>query len=81
VALRLRNSAVGYSIFCGSAWRAWSQCLEVVQEILEEVADARVVAVAQDGLVLKMLLVMDEFLFDVGKLGVEFILLCRLGGV
>ena len=55
--------------------------LKIVQEVLEEVAYTRVVAVAQDGFVLEMPLVMDKFLFDVGKLGIELVLLGRPSGV
>ena len=58
-----------------------SQRVELVGEIVKEVADLGVIAVAQDGLALEMLGVVLEFLLDVGKLGVKLILLGRLGGV
>lgn len=57
------------------------QYLKIVKKVLEEVAYTRVVAVAQDGFVLEMPLVMDKFLFDVGKLSIELVLLGRLRGV
>jgi hypothetical protein len=41
---------------------------------MEEIADARVVAIAKNNLVLKMLLVMPQFFFDVGKLCIKLIL-------
>jgi len=60
--------------------RLQPQLLEVVDEVLEDVADTRVVAVAQDGLVLEMLRVMPQLFFDVGKLGVKLVLLGPRGG-
>jgi len=41
---------------------------------MEEIAYTRVVAIAKNNLVLKMLLVMPEFFFDVGELGIKLIL-------
>ena len=55
--------------------------LKIVQEILEKVAYTRVVAVAQDGFVLEVSLVVDELVLDVGKLGIELVLLGRPSGV
>ena len=57
------------------------QLLEVVREVVKEVADLGIVAVAQDGLALEMLRVMPQLLLDVGKLGVKLVLLGRLRGV
>jgi hypothetical protein len=54
---------------------------EVVDEVLKEVADARIVAVAQDSLIPEMLPVVNQLFFDVGKLGVKFVLLGGLGGM
>lgn len=55
--------------------------LEVVREVVKEVADLRIVAVAQDGLALEVLGVMPQLLLDVGELGVKLVLLGRLGGM
>jgi len=55
--------------------------LIIVQKVLEEVAYAWVVAIAEDGSVLEMPLVMDKFFLDVGKLGIELVLLGRPSGV
>jgi len=57
------------------------ELLEVGREVEEEVADARVVAVAEDGFALEVLLVVTQFLYDVGELDVELILLGGLGGM
>ena len=51
------------------------------KQVLEEVAYTRVVAVAQDGFVLEMSLVIGQFLLDVGELGIELVLLGRPSGV
>lgn len=53
------------------------QLLEVVREVVKEVADLGIVAVAQDGLVLEMLRVMPQLLLNVGELGVKLILFGR----
>ena len=45
---------------------------------MEEIADARVVAVAIDGFVFEMVFVVPQFFVDVGKLGVELVILARL---
>ena len=50
------------------------QLHEFVGKIMEEIADARVVAIAKNDFAFEMLLVMAEFLFDVGKLRVKLIL-------
>ena len=50
------------------------QSLELICEIVEEVGDARVIAVAKDSFTPKVFLVMAEFVFDVRKLRVELIL-------
>ena len=52
---------------------------EVVGEVLEEVADPRIVAVAVDDLVLEVLSIVLQFSLDVGQLRVELILLRSLG--
>jgi hypothetical protein len=44
-----------------------TECIEFVREIMEKIADARVVAIAENDFAFEMLLVMAEFLFDVGK--------------
>jgi hypothetical protein len=54
------------------------QLLEVVREVVKEIANLGIVAVAQDGLALEMLRVMPQLLLDVGDLGVKLILLGRL---
>jgi hypothetical protein len=56
------------------------ELLEVVREVVEEIAYLWIVAVAQDGLALEMFRVMPQLLLDVGKLGVELILLRRRSG-
>ncbi len=55
--------------------------LEVVREVVEEIADLGIVAIAQHGLALEMLRVMPQLLLDVRKLGVKLVLLGRLGGM
>jgi len=57
------------------------EVVELARKVVKEVADLGVIAVAQDSLALEVLRVVLEFLFDVGKLGVELILLGGLGGV
>jgi len=56
-----------------------SEVLEVIREVKEEVADARVVAVAEDRFALEMLGVVLEFVFDVRQLRVELVLLGVFG--
>jgi len=41
------------------------QFLEVVGEVVEEIADARVIAVAENGLPFEVLRIVPEFLLDV----------------
>ena len=57
------------------------QLLEVVREVVEEIADLGVIAVAKDALFREMLRVMPQLLLDVGKLGVKLVLLDCLSGV
>ena len=57
------------------------EVVELARKVVKEVADLGVIAVAQDSLVLEVLGVVLEFLLDVGKLGVELILLRRSRGV
>ena len=52
-----------------------AQLLEVVTEIMEEVAHTRVVAVAEHRLPLEMRLVMLQFVLNINELGIKFILL------
>lgn len=40
---------------------------------MEKITDARVVAVAENNLVLKMLFVMSDLFFDVGKLRIKLV--------
>lgn len=54
------------------------QLLEVVGEVVKEIANLGIIAVAQDSLVLEMLDVMPQLLLDVGKLGVKLVLLVAL---
>ena len=49
--------------------------MEIVTEIMEEIAYTRVIAVAQYNLVLEMRPVMLQFVFYIYKLGVKLILL------
>ena len=60
---------------------AKAQETEVLREIFEEGRHARVVAIAEHHFVAKMLAIVAEFVFDVGELGVELILLCHAGVV
>jgi hypothetical protein len=57
------------------------QLLEVVREVVKEIAYLGIVAVAQDALVLEMLSIMPQLLLDVGELGVKLVLFRRLRGV
>lgn len=57
------------------------QFLEVVREVVKELADLGVVAVTQDGFVFEVFRVVPHLLLDVGELGIKLILLRRLGGV
>ena len=52
-----------------------AEVLEVVGEVIEEVAYARVVAVAENRFALEVLGVVPEFVFDVRQLRVELVLL------
>ena len=50
---------------------------------MEEIADARIVAVAIDSFVFEMVFVVPQLVFDVRKLGVELIVfgfVCRVKG-
>lgn len=78
----MRAAEVGLLLFVAGRDQPFElQPLEIVGEVVEEVADARVVAIAKDGLALEVGGVVLEFLLDVGKLGVKLVLLGRLGGV
>ena len=50
-------------------------------KIVEEIADARIVAIAIDGFVFEMVFVVSQFFVDVGKLGVELVVFGAVGGV
>ena len=54
---------------------------EIVREIMKEIAHARIVAVAKNNFVPEMVLVMPEFLFNIGKLSIKLVLLRVLSGV
>ena len=54
--------------------------LELVGEIMEEVGNARIVAVAENGLAPEVVAVVSDFFRDVGELRVELVLFRRLGG-
>ena len=56
------------------------QVVEVQREVLEEIALERVVAIAEHDLVPEMLLVVDQFVPDVGHACVELVVLGLLGG-
>jgi hypothetical protein len=56
-----------------------SQLLEVVGEVMEEVAHAGVVAVAIDDLALEVLFVVPQFLLDIRQLRLELVLLGQVG--
>ena len=55
------------------------EVLEVLYEVLPEVAPFRVVAVAKNGLSFKVVGVVAELVVDVFVLGVEFVVLSFLG--
>ena len=57
------------------------QLLEVMREVVKEIADLGIVAIAQDGLVFEKVCVMPQLLLDVDKLRVKLIILRRLCGV
>ena len=51
-----------------------SEILEIVREIMKEIAYTRIVAVAQNDLSLEMIFVMPQLALDVLKLRVELVL-------
>jgi hypothetical protein len=57
------------------------QLLKVVREVVKEITDRGIVAVAQDALVLEMFRAMTQLLLDVRKLGIKLVLFDRLRGV
>ena len=63
----------------GSDELSQPQLLEVVGEVVKEVADTGIVAVAVDDLALELRLVVPQLTLDVSKLRVELVLL-RLAG-
>ena len=54
---------------------------EAAREVLEEVAAARVVAVAEDGLAPELVAVVPHLVLDVGELGVVLVVLLALRAV
>ena len=73
---------VGVLVLVASGDEAFqAQLLEAVGKVAEEVAGARVVAVAEDGLPSEVFTVMTEFVLDVGQLSVEFVFLSLVGGL
>jgi len=55
--------------------------VEIEYEIDREIADARVVAVAEHGLALEVLFVVTEFVLDVRELSIELVLFRAVCGV
>lgn len=56
-----------------------SKFLEVVRKVVEEIADAGVIAIAIDDFTLEMRLVVFQFPLDIGELGIELVLLRASG--
>ena len=54
---------------------------KAAREVLEEVAAARVVAVAEDGLAPELVAVVPHLVLDVGELGVVLVVLLALRAV
>ena len=57
------------------------QFLEIMREVVKEIADLGIVAIAQDGLVFEIVCVMPQLFLDVGKLRIKLIILRRLCSV
>ena len=71
---------VGTVVFVAGGDNAFQpQRIEFEGKILEEIADARVVAVAENGFPSEKRIVMAQFFFDVGQLGVELVVLALFG--
>ena len=63
---RVRAEQIGVAILvAGGDQLLQFQLLEIVREVVKEIADRRIVAVAQNRLALKMRDVMPQLLFDV----------------
>ena len=58
-----------------------AEVVEVVAEVHEEVADLGTIAIAVDDLAFEVVFVVLEFIPDVGRLGVEFIIPAALSGL
>ena len=56
-----------------------SQVVEVVREVMKEVGDAGIVAIAVHNLVTEVSGVVAELVLDVGTLGVELVVFLSLG--
>ena len=69
----------GAAVACGYQ-TLQSQVVEVQCEVFEEVALEWVVAVVQDDLAFEVVLVVDQFVLDVGHACVELVVLGLLGG-
>ena len=58
-----------------------SEDFKAAREVLEEVAAARVIAVAEDGLAPKLVAVVPHLVLDVGELGVVLVVLLALRAI
>jgi hypothetical protein len=76
----LAEQVGGVALIAGGYEPLELQLLKVVREVVEEVADERVVAVAEDGLALEMSGIVTQFLLDVRELGIKLILFYSLRG-
>ena len=76
VALRKEIDILALVARCDEALQL--KLFKVVREVLEEVALARIVAVAENDLALEMFLVVFELVFNVHELCVELVLLALL---
>ena len=79
LALTLREQIDILILVAGSYQFLQAEVLEVVGKVREEIADARVVAVAQHGLAAKVLAVVPQLIVDVLQLSIKLILLSLLG--
>ena len=79
LALSLREQIDILILVAGSYQFLQAEVLKVVGKVREEIADARVVAVAQHGLAAKVLAVVPQLIVDVLQLSIELILLSLLG--
>ena len=73
---RMITEQVGVGILVARSSQLFQlQFLEVVREVVEEMADLWIVTIAENGLALEMLRVMPQLLLDIRKLGVILVLL------